>query len=166
LAGHGAPARLRLERRHRLRNSISQDELLSQLNVCPSFSSARIIFNEEFIESDPTTADTHHHSRPQDTHQSELLAVTKPIFTLSDLEDAELLSTSALHHLALHFVVDDVPFGDGLLLLPVGPQSSNEFHVINQMVSVIEHVSHSIHLQTTRREFCFHDGINELLPGD
>ncbi len=79
---------------------------------------------------------------------------THPILPFSNLEDSEFLSTSTLHHLSLNLVMNDILLDLRLPVLPIRAEGCDELHVINHMVSMIKHVSHSIHFQPTRRELC------------
>lgn len=40
-----------------------------------ALTSARIVLHQELVQCTPATADAHHHSTPQDTHQTQLLRV-------------------------------------------------------------------------------------------
>merc|ERR1719330_8443 len=117
----------------------------------------------ELIERAPTSADTNHHSRPQNPHKPKLLRVSKPVFAFSDLENFELLTTGALSHLPLDFIVNPLGVSERTPLLPIGSQGSHELSPVNHTVSVVKFVSDSIHFKLRRWELGLQDSIDEFV---
>ena len=72
---------------------------------------------------------------------------TYPVFSLSDLEDLELLPAGAERHLPVDFVVD--PFGvcEWTPVLPVRPEGSDELPPVDHAVTVVEFVCNNIAAQ-------------------
>ena len=88
-----------------------------------------------------------------------------PVFSLSDLEDLELLPAGALRHLPLDLVVDPLGVGQRPAVLPVGPQRGHELPPVDHPVTVVELVRHGVHLQLGGGELVPQDSVDELVPG-
>lgn len=157
----------RLECGHRLRHAVGQYELLAELDVGASLGSARIVLHQEFIQCDPSSSDANHHGTSQDTHETQLLGISKPVLALANLEHAELLPTRTQHHQPLDLVVDLVRVRLRLAVLPVGPERRNELLPIDQAFAVtIKQIGHRVHLQLGCVELRSDDSVDEDLPWD
>lgn len=53
------------------------DYLCVHVCVCETLTSARIIFDQELVQSHPTASDSHHHRAAQNPHQTQLLRVAE-----------------------------------------------------------------------------------------
>ena len=88
---------------------------------------------------------------------------THPVFAFSDLENFELLTTGALSHLPLDFIVNPLGVSERTPLLPIGSQGSHELSPVNHTISVVKFVSHSIHFKLRRWELGLQDSIDEFV---
>ena len=89
---------------------------------------------------------------------------TYPVFSLSDLEDLELLPAGAERHLSVDFVVDPFGVSEWTPVLPVRPEGSDELPPVDHAVAVVKLVGHSVHLQLRRRELVLQNAVNEVVP--
>ena len=89
--------------------------------------------------------------------------LTHPIFAFAHLEDFELLTTGALSHLPLDFIVNPLGVSERTPLLPIGSQGSHELSPVNHTISVVKFVSHGIHFKLRRWELGLQDSIDEFV---
>lgn len=158
----GARHRFGLERGHGLRDALRQNKLLADLEVRPTFGSARIVLDKEFLQGDPATTDANHHCRSQDTNQTQLLAVTESVLSFSNLVHLEAIATSASLNLALDFIVNNFILRSWALF-PIGSQSGQELLPINVAFTVaIEHVGHGVHFHSAGWELGLNNAINKV----
>lgn len=64
--------------------------------VRPPLTSARVVFDQELVQSHPPSPDSHHHGAAQDPHQTQLLRVAElqvPIKTNEEEEREESRQT-------------------------------------------------------------------------
>merc|ERR1719361_785154 len=128
-------------------------------------SSAGIILHKELVQGAPSSANTNHHGGPQDPHQTQLLGISKPVFSLADLEDLELLPAGTRGHLPLDLVVDPLGVGQGAAVFPVGSQRGHELPPVDHAVTVVELVGDGVHLQLGRGELIPQDSVDEFVSG-
>ena len=73
--------------------------------------------------------------------------MTYPVFSFTNLEDLELLSTGTLCHLSLDLVVNSLGVGERTSLLPVRSEGGHELSPVDHAVTVVELVGHSVQLK-------------------
>jgi hypothetical protein len=122
--------------------------LLAEFDIGATLGSARIVLEEEFIESCPTSSHTNHDGGTQDSDETQFLRFSESVFSFSDLEDFELLLASAKRHLSVDFVVDAFGVGQRSAVLPIRSESGHELSPVNHSVAVVELVCDRVHLET------------------
>ena len=96
---------------------------------------------------------------------SDTLKVTYSVFSFTDLEDFEFLTTSTQRHLAVNLIINPLHIGQWSAILPIRSQSGDKFSPINHSIAMIEFVRHSVHFQSWTGELVLEDSIDEIVPG-
>ena len=91
---------------------------------------------------------------------------TYSVFSLANLEHFELLSAGAKCHLSVDFVIDPLGVSQGPSVLPVGSEGSNELPPVDVAVTVVELVSHGVHLELGGRELVLEDAVDEVVSAE